>query len=113
MTDVEKYIDQFEPKIQQKLNELRQIFFDIYPNIEESIRYKIPAFKVGKTYLYFAAYEKHIGFYPIYGLESIENELAAYRAKNTKASLHFKIDAPLPLGLLEKIIILKSKLVMG
>lgn len=108
MSAVEKYIQQFDPKCQEKLYELRQIFFDFNPNIEESISYKIPAFKVGKTYLYFAAYEKHIGFYPIYGLESIKNELAAYRAKNTKASLHFKLDVPLPIELIKKIIELKS-----
>lgn len=108
MTAVEKYIQQFDLKCQEKLYELRQIFFDFNPNIEESISYKIPAFKVGKTYVYFAAYKKHIGFYPIYGLESIENELAAYRAKNTKASLHFKLDVPLPIELIKKIIELKS-----
>ncbi len=108
MTDVEKYIQQFDPKVQEKLIALRQIFFEVNPNTVESISYKIPAFKVGKTYLYFAAYEKHIGFYPIYGLESIENELAAYRAKSTKASLHFKFDVPLPFELIKKIIELKS-----
>jgi uncharacterized protein YdhG (YjbR/CyaY superfamily) len=64
MNEVEIYIKQFEPDVQEKLNELRQIFFEVLPNSEESIRYKMPAYKVGKHHLYFAAYKKHIGFDP-------------------------------------------------
>jgi uncharacterized protein YdhG (YjbR/CyaY superfamily) len=110
MTEVEKYIQQFEPEVQEKLNSLRQLFFDVLPDTEESIRYKMPAFKVGKHNLYFAAYKKHIGFYPVYGLTEIEEEVSEYRAKKTKDSLHFMFDKPLPIELIKKIITLKSKL---
>lgn len=110
MNEVEKYIKQFEPDIQKKLNELRQLFVEVLPNTKESIRYKMPAYKVGNYHLYFAAYKKHIGFYPVYGLTEIEDELLEYRAKKTKDSLHFMLDKPLPLELIKKIIILKSKL---
>lgn len=110
MTEVEKYIILFEPNVQEKLNALRQAFFEVMPDIEESIRYKIPAFKVGKHHLYFAAYKKHIGFYPIYSLTEIEDKVSEYRAKNAKASLHFMLDKPLPMDLIKNIIQLKSKL---
>jgi len=110
MNEVEIYIKQFEPNVQEKLKELRQLFFEVLPDTEESIRYKMPAFKVGKHHLYFAAYKKHIGFYPVYGLTEIEEEIAIYRAKKTKDSLHFMLDKPLPVELLKKIITLKSKL---
>ncbi len=110
MNEVDNYISEFEPEIQARLTELRQLFFDVLPNTEESIRYKIPAYKVGKDHLYFAAYKKYIGFYPVYGLAEIENEIAAYRAKGTKDSLHFIHDKPLPKELIKKIIKLKSKL---
>jgi len=110
MTEVEKYIQQFEPEVQEKLNTLRQVFFEILPDTEESIRYKMPAFKIGKHHLYFAAYKKHIGFYPVYGLTEIEDEVSEYRAKNTKDSLHFMLDIPLPIELIKNIIKLKSKL---
>lgn len=110
MTEVEKYIQQFDPSVQEKLNTLRQMFFEVLPDTEESIRYKMPAFKVGKHHLYFAAYKKHIGFYPVYGLTEIEAEICEYRAKNTKDSLHFMLDRPLPIELIKNIIILKSKL---
>ncbi len=110
MTEVEKYIQQFEPAVQEKLNALRQLFFEVLPGIEESIRYKMPAFKVGTEHLYFAAYKKHIGFYPVYGLPEIENKVSEYRAGNTKDSLHFMLDKPLPIDLIKNIIKLKSKL---
>ncbi|NJN78863.1 MAG: DUF1801 domain-containing protein [Saprospiraceae bacterium] len=102
MTEIEKYIQQFAPHIQEKLNVLRQLFFEILPNTEESIRYKIPAYKVGRHHLYFAAYKKHIGFYPVYGLTEIEDEISEYRAKNTKDSLHFMHNKPLPIDLIKE-----------
>jgi uncharacterized protein YdhG (YjbR/CyaY superfamily) len=109
MNEIEKYIEQFEPDVQEKLNTLRQVFFDVLPDTEESIRYNMPAFKVGEHHLYFAAYKKHIGFYPVYGLPEIEDKISEYRAKKTKDSLHFMLDKPLPIELIKQIIILKSK----
>ncbi|MBP9812050.1 DUF1801 domain-containing protein [Candidatus Gracilibacteria bacterium] len=110
MNEVEKYIHEFEPEIQVKLHTLRQVFFEMLPDTEESIRYKIPAYKVGKHHLYFAAYKKHIGFYPVYGLAEIEDRLSQYRAKNTKDSLHFPHTQPLPIDLIKEIIRHKSLL---
>jgi uncharacterized protein YdhG (YjbR/CyaY superfamily) len=110
MNGVEAYIMQFEPEVQEKLKTLRQAFFEVLPHTEESIRYKMPSFQVGKDHLYFAAYKKHIGFYPVYGLDEIESEVSEYRAKKTKDSLHFMLDEPLPIELIKNIIRLKSKL---
>ena len=108
MNEVEVYITHFEPEIQSRLEILRQLFFEVLPNTEESIRYKIPAYKVGKNHLYFAAYKKHIGFYPVYGLSEIEDEVSKYRAKKTKDSLHFLLNKPSPKELIKKIIKIKS-----
>jgi uncharacterized protein YdhG (YjbR/CyaY superfamily) len=110
MTEVDHYISQFEPQIQSRLNNLRQLFFEVYPNSVESIRYKIPAYQVGQQHLYFAAYRKHIGFYPVYGLSDLEEELSVYRAKRTKDSLHFPNNRPLPIELIRKIIELKAQM---
>jgi uncharacterized protein YdhG (YjbR/CyaY superfamily) len=109
VTQVETYILQFEPLIQERLNAIRQLFFELLPDTEEFIRYNMPAFKVGKHFLYFAAYKKHIGFYPIYNLPLLEESLAAYKAKNTKDTLHFVHHEPLPLNLIKQIIIQKAQ----
>ncbi len=84
MNEVELYISQFKPEIQSRLEILRQLFFEVLPDTEESIRYEMPAFKIGKHHLYFAAYKKHIGFYPVYGLTEIEEEVTEYRAKKQR-----------------------------
>lgn len=108
MKQVEAYISQFDPEIQSRLIELRQLFFDLIPNIEESISYNMPAYKVGKHHLYFAAYKNHIGFYPVNGLLDMEDELKNYRAKGTKDTLHFLHRKAMPIELIKKIIMLKS-----
>jgi uncharacterized protein YdhG (YjbR/CyaY superfamily) len=108
MNDVEQYIGQFEPEIKDRLTVLRQLFFEVLPGTEESIRYNMPAFTVGKHHLYFAAYKKHIGFYPVYGLAEIEDQILLYRAKGTKDSLHFPHNKPLPVELIKEIIRLKA-----
>jgi uncharacterized protein YdhG (YjbR/CyaY superfamily) len=64
MNEVEIYIKQFEPDVQEKLNELRQLFFEVLPTAQESIRYKMPVYKVGKYHLYFAAYKNILVFIP-------------------------------------------------
>ena len=109
MKPVELYISKYDEHTQQMLNELRNIFLELIPDVEESIRYNMPAYKVGKHHLYFAGNKKHIGFYPVYGLTEIENEIAQYRAKGTKDSLHFPYNRPLPTDLIKKIIVLKSQ----
>lgn len=70
----------------------------------------MPAYKVGDHHLYFAAYKNHIGFYPVFELTSLEEQLSVYRAKGTKDSLHFKHSEPLPIQLIKDIIVIKSHL---
>lgn len=107
MNAVQQYISQFEPDTRERLSVLRQLFFEVNPGTEESIRYNMPAFTVGKSHLYFAAYKKHIGFYPVYGLPELEEEITPFRAKGTKDSLHFPHNRPLPQDLIRRIIQLK------
>ena len=109
MNEVEHYISNFEPEIKERLNCLRQIFFEVLPSTEESIRYKMPAYKVGKHHLYFAAYKKHIGFYPVYGLVGLESQLEQYRAKGTKDTIHFPHNEPLPIELIKSVIKMKAE----
>lgn len=107
MNPVDAYIAHFESDIQNRLMTLRKIFFEVCPETEESIRYNMPSYKTGQHYLYFAGYKKHIGFYPVYGLTEIEEELSGYRAKGTKDTLHFPHNRPLPVDLIRKVIRLR------
>jgi uncharacterized protein YdhG (YjbR/CyaY superfamily) len=108
MNEVEKYISSFEGEVKERLQLLRLLFFEENPSVEESIRYNMPAYQVGKHHLYFAAYKNHVGFYPVYGLVEIEPEIEKYRAKGTKDTLHFMHNNPLPIDLIKRIIQLKT-----
>lgn len=77
------------------------------PATQESIRYDMPAFTAGGHYLYMSAYKNHIGMYPMYGIPALDEAMKPYKGKRTKDALHFQHNEPLPLALIEKIIIAK------
>ena len=106
---VDVYIDAQSPETAERLTEIRKVFHKVIPGTEESIRYDMPAFTVGDYYLYVSAYKHHIGMYPMYDIVELDKDILPYRGKGTKDSLHFRHDQPLPLELIEKIIIAKDK----
>ncbi len=105
---IDDYIAQFPPEIQTRLTRIREVFHKEYPAVEESIRYNMPAFRLGKEHLYISAYKKHIGMYPLYGLGELESDIATFRGKGTKDAAHFVHARPLPLELIARIIKAKS-----
>ena len=108
-TSIDKYISNFPEPIQKRLTEIREAFKKAYPEVEESIRYGMPAFKLGKEHLYIAGYKKHIGMYPMYRSGEWEQEIEEYRGKGTKDAVHFLHTEPLPIDLINKIIVEKLK----
>jgi len=104
MNPVELYISKFDEPAKGMLNELRNIFFELFPDIEERISYNMPSYRNEKYTLYFAGYKNHIGFYPIGRGTKLEGELGPYRAKNAKDTLHFPYENPLPKELIKKVI---------
>jgi uncharacterized protein YdhG (YjbR/CyaY superfamily) len=105
---VDVYIDTQPPEIAVRLASIRELFHAVLPNTEESIRYDMPAFKVGGDHLYMSAYKNHIGMYPMYGISELDSEMLPYRGKGTKDALHFSHIDQLPLDLIRKIIIAKN-----
>ena len=103
-TSIDEYLKQFEGDIRLRLDAIRVLIKNLYPDAEESIRYNMPAFKLGKQHVYFAAYKKHIGMYPIYNLPNLKPELEMYKGKGTKDAIHFPHNQPLPMKLIELII---------
>lgn len=101
---VDEYIELFPPTTQAKLKQLRDLIKKTAPKAEERISYAIPAYKTGaRSVAYFAAYEKHIGIYPIPRNipEAIASKLKPYVAG--KGTLRFQLDKPLPLKLIEEV----------
>jgi len=102
-TDIDAYISGFPESIQKLLQEVRSTVKQAAPQATEVISYGMPAFKQDGMLVYFAAFKKHIGFYPIpSGITAFQEELSAFRC--TKGSVHFPLDKPLPVELISRIV---------
>lgn len=101
---VDEYIAAFPKEVQQQLALLRKTIKKRAPKAEESVSYGMPAYKyLGRPLVYFAGYEKHIGFYATpTGHDAFKKELAKY--KQGKGSVQFPVTEKLPMPLIEKII---------
>ncbi|MHA7583345.1 iron chaperone [Paenibacillus vandeheii] len=100
---VDEYISQFPLDVQVKLQALRQLIRETAPNAVEKINYKMPTYAEHGNLVHFAAYAKHIGFYPgASGIEAFKEELSRY--KGAKGSVQFPLDQPLPEELIRRIV---------
>jgi len=103
LNEIDAYIAQFPEEIQVLLLQMRATIHSAAPNATEAISYQIPTFKLNGNLVHFAAYKKHIGFYPASsGIEAFKDELSIY--KSAKGSVQFPIDKPLPLELVTRIV---------
>ena len=108
---VDDYIGCFPEEIREKLEKIRQTIKDAAPGAEEVISYRMPAFKLKKVLVYFAAFKDHIGFFPTARpIEVFKDKLTAY--KTSKGTIRFPIDKPLPLTLIKKIVKFRVKEIM-
>jgi uncharacterized protein YdhG (YjbR/CyaY superfamily) len=103
IVDVDAYIAGFPEATQKLLQQLRSTIRKAAPKAEESISYQMPAYKFSGVLVYFAGYEKHIGFYPTgAGIAHFQKEIAGF--KTSKGTIQFPLDKPLPLQLIKKIV---------
>jgi uncharacterized protein YdhG (YjbR/CyaY superfamily) len=100
---IDEYIKAFPQNIQSVLEKMRQTIRQAAPEAAEGISYRMPVFRLNGVLVYFAAYKKHIGFYPTFsGVEFFKQELAPY--KSSKGAVQFPLDKPVPYDLVEKIV---------
>lgn len=102
---IDEYIAGFPAETRKILEDLRALVQETVPDATEKISYGMPAFNLNGGYLvYFAAWKKHIAFYPITpGLEkALGREIAPYCSG--KGTLKFPLGKPMPISLMKKII---------
>jgi uncharacterized protein YdhG (YjbR/CyaY superfamily) len=101
---IDAYISTFPADVQVVLEEMRRTIRAAAPGAVEAISYQMPTFKLnGRNLVHFAAFKKHIGFYPIpSGIKAFESELSPY--KQGKGSVQFPLDEPMPFSLVKKIV---------
>ena len=61
---IDTYIAQFPDDVQARLQKLRTTILNLAPGATEAMSYQIPTFKLNGNLVHFAAFKKHIGFYP-------------------------------------------------
>jgi uncharacterized protein YdhG (YjbR/CyaY superfamily) len=107
--DIDEYIAGFPSDVQEVLEKVRTTIRKAAPHAEETISYKMPTFTLkGKYLIYFAAYKKHIGLYPVpRGNAEFNRELSVYKAG--KGTVRFPLDKPIPFGLISKIVKFRAK----
>ena len=100
---IDQYIAAFSPEVRAILQRIRTTIGNAAPDARETISYQIPAFMLNGPLVYFAAFKKHIGFYPpVRGDARLENAVAPYAGE--KGNLRFPIDHPIPYRLIERIV---------
>ena len=102
-SSIEEYVQRFPPDIQEKLQRIREVIRNAAPEAVEAIKYQIPTFVWKGNLVHFAAFKKHIGFYPTpSGIEAFQDELSEY--KTSKGAVQFPLDSPVPYSLITKIV---------
>ncbi|KQO14743.1 iron chaperone [Paenibacillus sp. Leaf72] len=100
---IDEYIAGFPQEIQELLQAMRKVIKEAAPEATEKISYQMPTFELHGNLVHFAAFKKHIGFYPApRGIAAFKEELSVY--KGAKGSVQFPLDKPLPYELISRIV---------
>jgi uncharacterized protein YdhG (YjbR/CyaY superfamily) len=123
--EIDDYLAGIDEPKRETLEALRRTILEVVPDAEQCISYSMPAFRLrntaggksaksgGKVVAGFAAFKKHLSYFPHSGsvLGELTDELTHYPAvkATTKGTLQFPIDAPLPKALVEKLIAVRIR----
>jgi len=99
---VDEYIDTFPGDVQKVLKLVQKTIGQAVPEAEEVISYQMPAFKLGKQWIfYYSAYAKHYSLScppPFAVFDKFKNELAGLEV--SKSAIRFPLDKPVPVKLI-------------
>src|ERR1044071_5626986 len=100
---VDEYLSSLPKPVRVILEKLRKTIKDTAPQAEEVISYNMPAFKLNGMLVWYAAYDKHIGFYPTASpIIVFKDDLKGY--KTSKGAIQFPVEKPIPVTLVKKIV---------
>ncbi len=106
--DIDDYIAGFPQDVQASLRIIRAIVRKAAPDVAETIKYRMPTFVLHGNLVHFAAFPKHIGFYPTpSAIQAFSAELKDYQS--AKGSVQFPLDKPIPFALVERMVAFRVK----
>ena len=105
---IDEYIAGFPQEVQEILEKIRMTIRKAAPEAQETIKYRMPTFTLKGNLVHFAAFKKHIGFYPVpTGIEQFKDELSVY--EGGKGSVQFPLEKPIPYNLISGIVEFRVK----
>jgi uncharacterized protein YdhG (YjbR/CyaY superfamily) len=106
---IDEYIAAQPEATRSVLKRVRNIIRKAVPGAEETISYKIPAYKLnGKIVIFFAAWKEHYSLYPAGDrVEALKEELARYKV--SRGTIRFPLAEPVPAKLIERIAKFRAK----
>ncbi len=112
LTVIDSYISDFPQSTQKVLLQLRQVIREAAPDALEAIKYRIPTFVLNGNLVHFAAFNRHIGFYPTpSAMLHFQKELAPY--PSAKGSVQFLLNQPMPWDLIREMVLFRVAEVQG
>ncbi|MEA2077849.1 MAG: DUF1801 domain-containing protein [Candidatus Marinimicrobia bacterium] len=103
MNKIQDYISSYPPEIRERLKRTRECIRELIPEAEEVLAYGVPAFKLKKIVVMYAAHKKHIGFYPLpETIKAFKNKLKDYRF--AEGTVQFPHNKELPLALIRDMV---------
>jgi|SRR6516225_3449608 uncharacterized protein YdhG (YjbR/CyaY superfamily) len=106
--EIDLYIAGSPLDVQDILEKIRATIRRAAPAAGETIKYGIPTFTLEGNLVHFAAFKKHIGFFPPVKHDTqLTKDVAPYAGP--KGNLRFPIDEPIPYALIRRIVKLRVK----
>ena len=106
--DIDEYIAASPPEVRSILEKIRTTIAAAAPGAQELISYRMPAFRLHRVLVYFAAFKAHIGLYPpVSGDAELEKALSPFTGP--KGNLKFPLNQPIPYPLIRRIVRLRVK----
>lgn len=101
---VDEYIAAIPEPARSVITRMRTTIRSVLPSeVAETISYRIPAFKLKRVLVWYAAFQNHCSLFPGAAvIESFKDELSGYTI--SKGTVQFPIAKPLPTALIKKLV---------
>ena len=100
---VSEYLSAFPAETRERLSTLRELIREAAPDAEETISYNMPAFRLRRILVYYAAFQNHISLFPPgTAISFFKDKLADYHT--SRGTIQFPHDKKLPLTLIRQVV---------
>jgi uncharacterized protein YdhG (YjbR/CyaY superfamily) len=101
---VDEYFDRLQEPALSALHKMRKaIQSTVPPEAVEFISYGVPAFKLKRVLVWYAAFTDHCSLFPTNAvIVAFKDELKNFTT--SKGTIHFPLDKPMPVALIKKLV---------